>query len=172
VAAQAELEAGRDGDGIVSATPAAPPPEPPASDARFLRTVYWILGGVILALVVIGLITYSGQKRDQEAQAKAAQLTQKFERAGLPVPRDQDIIVRSLGTDGGAVCDNPANALGRALFNDQLSNGADFVGRRPVIADRRILVGEALILDTYCPEKLQEFRDKVDDYKVDDTIEE
>jgi hypothetical protein len=69
------------------------------------------------------------------------------------------------------VCENPANALGRAMFSDQLSNGAAFVGRRPVIADRRVLVGEALILDTYCPEELQEFREELGDYKVDDTIE-
>ena len=70
------------------------------------------------------------------AQDKAQQLTQKFERAGLPVPEDQDIIVRSLGTDGGNVCDNPASALGRAVFNDVIANGADFVGRRPIIIDR------------------------------------
>lgn len=141
-----------------------------ADDSSF-NLVYWVVGGVVLVLIVIGLITYSGQKDDAAAQAKAQQLTQKFERAGLPVPADQDIIVKSLGTDGGAVCDNPADALGRALFNGQLTNGAAFVGQRPIIADRRVLVGEALILDTYCPEKLQQFRDKVGDYKVDDTIE-
>ena len=93
---------------------------------------------------------------------KAQQLTQAFQRAGLTALHP-DIIVRSLGNDGGAVCDNPANALGRATLLDQMTNGADFVGRRPIIVDSRILVGEALILQTYCPEKLQEFKDKVDD---------
>ena len=124
-----------------------------------------------MVLAVIGLIAYSGEKKDQEAQDKAQQLTQKFER-GLPVPEDQDIIVRSLGTDGGAVCENPANALGKAVLNDMLTNGADFVGRRPVIVDRRILLGEALILDTYCPDELPDYREKIDDLKSDDTIEE
>lgn len=143
----------------------------PVSDDNGSNLVYWIVGGVVLALVVIGLITYNSHNDDQAAQAKAQQLTQKFEQAGLPVPADQDIIVKSLGTDGGAVCDNPADALGRALFNSQLTNGAAFVGQRPIIADRRVLVGEALILQTYCPEKLQEFRDELGDYKVDDTIE-
>lgn len=142
-----------------------------ATDDSSFNFIYWIVGGVLIALVVIGLITYAGQKNDEEAQAKAQELTQKFERAGLPVPSDQDRIARSLGTDGGAVCDNPADALGRALFNSQLTNGASFVGQRPIIADRRVLVGEALILETYCPEELQEFRDKLGDYKVDDTIE-
>lgn len=146
-------------------------PTPPPSTSDDFRFIYWFVGAVLLILVVIGLITYSGQKKDEAAQAKAQELTQKFERVGLPVPADQDIIVRSLGTDGGAVCDNPANALGRALFNDQLTNGGSFVGRRPVIADRRVLIGQALILDTYCPEELQRFRDKLGDYKVDDTIE-
>ena len=113
-----------------------PPAQEPASDDG-LGVIYWILGGVVVVLCVIGLITYSGEKKDEEAQQKAQELTQKFERAGLPVPEDQDIIVRSLGTDGGAVCENPANALGKAILNDQVANGASHVGRRPVIIDRR-----------------------------------
>jgi hypothetical protein len=88
----------------------------------------------------------------------------------LTVPVDQDVFIRSLGTDGGAVCDNPASALGRATLLDQLTNGAAFVGRRPVIVDRRLLLGGALILQTYCPEKLEEFKEKTDDLKTDDVI--
>ena len=133
------------------------------------RTLYWIIGGVAIVLAIIGLITYSGKKEDEQAQQKAAQLSQSLRRAGFKVP-DQDILVRSLGSDGGNVCDNPANALGRATLLDQMTNGADFVGRRPVIVDSRILVGEALILQTYCPEKLQQFRDKTQDIKTDDVI--
>jgi len=136
-----------------------------------MRVVYWVLGAILVILVVIGLVTYSGEKKTAEAQQKAQELTQKFEQAGLPVPQDQDIIVRSLGTDGGAVCENPANALGKAIQNDMLTNGADFVGRRPVIVDRRIVVGEALILATYCPDKLEKYQDRIDELKYDDTIE-
>jgi hypothetical protein len=83
---------------------------------------------------------------------------------------DQDILIRSLGTDGGNVCDNPASALGKATLHDQIANGADFVGRRPVIIDRRVVQGEALILETYCPDKLEDFRDEIDDLKFDDTL--
>ena len=39
-----------------------------------------------------------------------------------------------------------------------------------MIADRRVVPGEALILQTYCPDKLEEFQDKFDDLKFDDTI--
>jgi len=150
----------------------ATPPEqtvPPTTDDPN-RTIYWIIGAVVVVLAIIGLVTYSGKKQDQQAQAKAAQLTQSLQRAGLPVPQDQDIFIRSFGTDGGAVCDNPANALGRATLFDQITNGADFVGRRPIIVDSRVLVGEALILQTYCPEKLQQFKDKTGDLKTDDVI--
>jgi hypothetical protein len=135
-----------------------------------MRTIYWITGGVLVVLCVIGLITYSGNKETKAAQDKAQQLTQKFQAAGLRVPEDQNVFVRSLGTDGGAVCDNPASALGKATLIDTITNGADFVGRRPVIIDRRILKGEALILQTYCPEKLPDYQNKIDDLKTDDTL--
>ena len=151
-------------------TATAPDPTGPSVDDRDPnRTLYWIIAGVLIVLCIIGLITYSGKKSDAEAQDKAQQLSQKLEAAGLPVP-DEDILIRSFGTDGGAVCDNPANALGRAILFDNLVNGASFVGRRPIIADTRVIQGELLILDTYCPDRAQEYRDKFDDLKTDDTI--
>jgi hypothetical protein len=152
-------------------TAATPEPTGPTVDERDgNRTLYWIIGGVVVVLCIVGLITYSGNQQTAEAQEKAQQLVTKLDEAGLRVPEDIDIIVRTLGTDGGAVCDNPASALGRAAFYDQMTNGADFVGRRPVIIDRRAVVAEALILETYCPDELQEFRDKFDDLKTDDVI--
>jgi hypothetical protein len=164
-----------------AAPPAAePPPAPaapeaavarePASSGRDHSRLYWIIGTVVAILVVVGLITYKAGKNNQEAQAKAQELTQKYEQAGLPVPADIESITRSLGTDGGAVCDNPANALGKAIQNDLLANGADFVGRRPVRVDRRILLGEALILQTYCPDKLADYQQRIDDLRTASTI--
>ena len=132
--------------------------------------MYWIVAAVVVVLVVVGLVAYSSAKTDKEAQQKAEQLTQKFQQAGLPVPSDLSTITRSLGTDGGAVCDNPANALGKATLNDLITNGAGFVGRRPVIIDRRILLGEALILQTYCPDKLKPYQEKLLNLKTADTV--
>jgi hypothetical protein len=152
----------------MTATPSEPREQPTADDPH--RTLYWIIGGVVLVLAIIGLITYSGQKQSEEATAKAQELTQAFQKAGLAVPQDLSIITRSLGTDGGAVCDNPASALGRAALFQELYNGAAFVGRRPVIADTNVLKGELLILQTYCPEKVQQYRDKTQNLKTDDTI--
>ena len=146
------------------------PPTPPEPAADGDRWIPWVVGTVVVALLVIGLITYSGNKDDREAQQKADQLTQAFQKAGLSVPQDQDIITRSLGTDGGNVCANPASALGKATLHDQISNGADFVGRRAVIIDKRIVQAEALILQTYCPDKLEDYKDKIDKLKYDSTI--
>ena len=142
---------------------------PPAASDPGMRWTYWAIGGLVLILCIIGLFTYSAGQENERAQQLAAELTQKIEAAGYTAP-DQDILVRSLGDDGGAVCDDPAGALRVAILHDQISNGADFVGRRPVIVDNRIIAGEALILETYCPDELQEFRDKFDDLKFDDTI--
>jgi len=146
---------------------ASAPPETTTSDGN--TVLYWIIGAVLIVLCVIGLITYSAQKTDQEAQQKAQELTQKFRAAGLPVPVDQEIITRQLGADGGAVCHDPASALRRAIYFDQITNGADFVGRRPVTGDRRILQGQVLIMQTYCPSQIEAFKDKVK-LKTDDTI--
>jgi hypothetical protein len=149
---------------------AASPTPPEHETDSFVRLMYWIIGGVVVLLCVIGLITFSANSQDAAAQQKAQQLITKFEAAGLPVPADIDILTRTLGTDGGVVCDDPTGALRVAILNDQISNGAAFVGRRPVIIDHRLVTGEALILETYCPEQLQKYRDKFDDLKTDDVI--
>ena len=161
-AAKAQLEADRTGGVGMSDTHTSDDGD---------RTMYWLIAVFVGVLTIVALITYSGQKSNQEAQQKAQQLVTKFEKAGLPVPEDIDILTRTLGDDGGAVCDNPASALGKATLVDQITNGADFVGRRPVIIDRDLVVGELLILQTYCPEHLQDYRDKIDDYKYDNTVD-
>jgi hypothetical protein len=151
-------------------TMATPPEAPETGTGTEHNWMYWLIGAVVVALMVIGLIVYDTQKDNSEAQAKAQQLTQNLEKAGLRAPEDQDIITSALGTDGGPVCENPASALGKAILIDQLTNGAGFVGRRPVIVDRRAVLGELVILQTYCPDKVQDFQDKIDDLKYDNVI--
>jgi hypothetical protein len=135
-----------------------------------MRPAYWVIVGVLVVLCVVGLITYSSGSDDRQAQRKAEQLTQKFEDAGLAVPAKQEVFTRTLGTDGGAVCENPATALGKANLAARLVNGASFVGQRPVIADTDVLKGEALILETYCPDVLKEYQDKIDELKTDSVL--
>ena len=152
----------------VSAPTARLPEEPNSGGGH--RWIYWLVGIIVVVLLVIGLITFSGEKKNAEAQAKAQQLTQAYQQAGLAVPPSQDTIITALGTDGGAVCENPANALGKAALFDQIVNGADFVGRRPVVVDSRALKGEALILQIYCPEKLTKYEETIAHLKHEQTI--
>jgi hypothetical protein len=149
-------------------TTAPAPPEVEAED-RHTR-LYWAIAFGVVALAVIGLITFGAHKSDQVAQQKAQELSRNFAAAGLPVPADQDAIVRQLGSEGGYVCADPGSALGRALLFDQITNGGSFVGRRPVIGDTQILKGELLILQTYCPDKVPQFQDRIGNLKTDDTV--
>lgn len=132
--------------------------------------LYWVIGAVALALAVIGMITYSGEKRTVEASQKAQQLTVAFEQAGLVAPSEK-VAIRTLGHDGGQVCEDPSSALARATLLDGLVNGGSQVGRRPLIVDNTVLKGEALIIQTYCPDELAEFKSHADSLKTDETID-
>jgi hypothetical protein len=150
-------------------TATAPAPTPVETTDHH-RGMFWALAIGLVVLAVVGLITFGAKKSDQAAQQKAQELTQKFAAAGLPVPADQEVITRQLGADGGYVCHDPGSALGRALLFDQIANGASFAGHRPVIGDTQVLKGELLIIQTYCPDKLGQFQDRVGNLKTDDTV--
>lgn len=78
--------------------------------------------------------------------------------------------MRVLGTDGGATCTDPNEALNRAILLSQLANGAGGPGARPVIADSRVVRGQLLIIEVYCPDQLEEFQQFVDDLKTDGVV--
>jgi len=142
------------------------------SPTRFASEHKWIYYGaivVLLGLVVAGLVRYSAITTNNKAVSKANQLADAAVEAGLPRP-DTELIASLLGTDGGLVCDDPASALKSALWKINVSNGAAFVGQRPVIGDGRALRAEATIIEIYCPEKLDKIQDRLDDLKTDDTV--
>ena len=87
----------------------------------------------------------NGRGRD-----KADQLVAALENAGATAP-SQDQIVRVLGDDGGAICEDPGSSLRRAILHGQLTNGATGPGMRPVIADNRVVRGQLLVIEIYCP---------------------
>jgi putative glutamate/gamma-aminobutyrate antiporter len=159
-----------------AAVPPPSPPEPALESTGHLEPEHghrrWLYAAaaLVVVLIVIGLITYSTGKKDAQSEQKAQELTQKLEAAGLPVLPSQDTIVNALGTDGGAVCENPANALGKATLFAELANGAAFVGRRPVIVAHRTVEGEALILQTYCPDKLPKYEETIAHLEYESTI--
>lgn len=134
---------------------------------RERSTLYIAVAVVIGVLMVIGLIFYRSAEATREAEQKADELIAALEDAGATAP-DRDQIVRVLGDDGGATCADPNDSLSRAILLSQLANGAAGPGARPVIADSRVVKGQLLIIEIYCPDELEDFKQFVDDFKTDD----
>lgn len=132
------------------------------------RSWIYITSCVVLGvMIIIALIAFSSARETSRAQDKADELIAALDDAGARTP-DRDQIVRVLGDDGGATCENPSDALQRATLHALLTNGATGPGARPVIADSRVVRGQLLIIQIYCPDELEDFQEFVDDFKTDD----
>ena len=137
--------------------------QPPRERSWIYVTACVLLGVLLLA----ALLAFRGAREAAEAQEKADELIAAVEATGATAP-DRDRIVRVLGDDGGATCENPNDALSRSTLFSLLTNGAAGPGIRPVIADSRAVQGQLLIIEVYCPEELEDFREFVEDLKTDD----
>jgi uncharacterized protein with GYD domain len=142
-----------------------PPTE--TQSGRERNWIYITACVLLVVLVVIALFTFSGARETRKAQDKADELIAELEQVGA-TPPSRDQIVRVLGDDGGAICENPDDSLKRAILLGQLSNGSGSVGSRPVLADRRAVQGELLVIKVYCPDELEDFQEFVDDLETDD----
>ena len=132
------------------------------------RTVYIVAGVVVVALMIIALLTFRSGKESEQAEQKANQLITALTAAGARAP-SQEQVVRLLGDDGGAVCDDPSGSLRKGILLGQLMNGAAGPGMRPVIADKRVVRGQLLVLQIYCPDELPRFQEFVDRLNLSDT---
>ncbi|TRV80721.1 hypothetical protein FKN01_05445 [Streptomyces sp. 130] len=143
------------------------------SPTRFASEHRWLYIGTIVllvALAVAGVVRYEKVRTNNKATQKAEQLADAAESAGYPRP-DVGAIKRTLGDDGGQVCEKPGSALKSALWKiDGISNGATGPGRRPVIGDTQAVRAEAKILEIYCPDKLDRIEDKIADLRTENTV--
>jgi len=139
------------------------------SSTKRSRSIVYIVAMVLLVVfAVVALLNFRTARETQQSLAKADQLIAETESAGGTAP-SREQIARVLGDDGGAVCTNPNDALSRATFLSQLTNGATGPGMRPVIVNARIAVGELAIIKVYCPDQLAEFQEFIDDLKTSNT---
>lgn len=133
------------------------------------RSVIYIITVVVLvALAVIALVTFLSARQEVKAQDKAEQFLASLEENGITTSLTAEQVARVLGDDGGGVCSNPNDALSKAVLFDRLSNGAAGPGQRPILAEDRLLEGQLLIIETYCPEELEEFQQFVDELNTVD----
>ena len=137
------------------------------STRRGRSVVYIVAVLLLVVLAVIGLITFRGARETERAGEKADQLISEIESAGSTAP-SREQIMRVLGDDGGAVCADPNEALSRATFQAQLTNGAGGPGTRPVISESRVVQGQLLIIEVYCPDELADFQQYVDGLETSD----
>ena len=125
------------------------------------RILYMIVGGVLFVLLIVMLVTWTYNRSNQEALAKANQLITAFDKAGLTAPNDPARVASVLGTDGGTVCGSVGSGVGRGIAKLNLMVGGNFA-TRPIINERRIGTGLLLIVQTYCPDKLPETQQFID----------
>ena len=130
----------------------------------------WIYIGACVILIALGVwavLAFSVVRETARADEKADQLIAALEEAGARTP-DKDQVVRVLSEEGGAAGATPTAALRRATNIAQHATGATGPGARPVVADSRVVQGQLLIIEIYCPEELDEFRAFVEDLKTDE----
>jgi glutamate:GABA antiporter len=165
--------------GDAGAAPAAKPAAAPAptngastngagrSESR--DAVPRLVGIILVVLAVVGIAVFKQGHDERIARDKADQLIALYRAHDLAVPVARKSVIRVLGKDGGAVCDNPNGALTRAIQNQQLATGGN-VGSRPIRADSRVVTGEELILQVYCPSKLPAYQRYVASKRFDDVV--
>jgi amino acid transporter len=141
----------------------------PAGQSRSRDLVPWIIGIILGVLAAIGIVVFKQGHDERVARDRADQLVALYRSHDLAVPVSHKTIVRVLGKDGGAVCDNPNGALSRALQAQQLATGGN-AGSRPIRTDRRVVAGEELILQVYCPSELPAYRRYVDSKRFDSVV--
>jgi hypothetical protein len=136
------------------------------STPRDRRIIYAVITGALVLLLVVCLVFYRRAESNQEAQDKANQLIAALQEAGARTVPSQEQIVGVLGDDGGALCKDPASALGKSILFSQLTNGAAGPGIRPVIADSKVFKGQLLAIQIYCPDQLPRFQELVEKLKT------
>jgi hypothetical protein len=132
--------------------------------------LYTIVGVALVVLFVVAVVRFNYQKDGEDADAKAAQLEQKWTALGLRIPENDDVLVRLFGTDGGPLCDTSDDHLSQGLLRLAFANGASGPGQRAVTVDEQIIQGERAVIEVYCPENLEDFDDFVNDLDFDNVI--
>ncbi|GIG37943.1 hypothetical protein [Cellulomonas pakistanensis] len=132
--------------------------------------VYAVAAGLLILLVLVALLTFREARQTARAEDRADELIAVLEEAGVERLPSRENVVRVLGEDGGAACQDPAHGLRQATLHSMLMNGASGPGMRPVITDSRLLQGQLAIMEVYCPDELDAVRAQLDELRTADVV--
>ena len=137
------------------------------SDRRRHRAVLWAIAALLVILAVVLVLVYKPAPNNSLAQAKAHRVEALYAAHGLTVPVDDKTLTSILGTNGGSVCASPTSALTKAMQDLSLANGGATVGIRPIRESSRVVEGEQIILQVYCPKQVPAFNKYVNAKRYD-----
>ena len=137
------------------------------SDRRRHRDVLWAIAALLVILAVVLVLVYKPAPNNSLAQAKAHRVEALYASHGLTVPVDDKTLISILGTNGGSVCASPTSALTKAMQDLSLANGGATVGIRPIRESSRVVEGEQIILQVYCPKQVPAFNKYVNAKRYD-----
>ena len=120
--------------------------------------------GLLLAAALLLLAPSACSSTSDADEAKeqelAEQLVDAAHAAGVASRLTVDVAESLYGTDASSICDTFEDGLSTAEQNLLLGNPAH--GRRKTITDDAVTYGR-LVVETYCPDNLDEYDDVVDD---------
>ena len=121
------------------------------------RPLMAIIGVLVVALVVVGLIAFDQPNNNAAARAKAVKLETLLRAEGLPLPTSLSVFSSSRGTNGGLVCKSSGYNLTDAILNQQnsASTGAKTGSVLPI--EKAVLNGQLAIIQVYCPSRAAAF---------------
>lgn len=127
------------------------------------RLIYGIAGLAVVGLLVWGIVAFRHQEDSAAARTKADELVALYQQHGLPTPEDTDQLTATLGTDGGQLCATATDDYAQSLYKLTTALNVGSVGGRQVVLDRDVVEGGALIVEVYCPDKLTDYREFIDE---------
>ena len=139
------------------------------SDAN--RWIAWTIGALIVIAMLALTFTYGTPEADEPALAKADELITRMEDAGMQTP-DPDVVASTYGTDGGAACTMTGAELSEFVGALNANRAGGEVNGRPGFIDPRVALYGSMVVDTYCPERADDYDDFVSGLRLRRTQQE
>jgi hypothetical protein len=132
---------------------------------RSMRMLAWGIAIFFTLAALALLLTYDPPDgTTRAAERSAAEFVAALEAQGLTAP-DEDVVARVYGSTGGRACELTGSDEDRAigLLNAQQTGE---VNRRPAQLDRRTFDYQRTMVQTYCPDQLDDFDAFVRDLRL------